>query len=410
LKNNKVQLDLFIFKSVKIPIDSTLTFSQDSLLGGKSILITLGSSSTMLKLNEVISSNITSTSLSDIGSSVSSAANEFRTLISKFNNLVDEDLLTSLDNTIKNIENISSNLNSVLDETKLNAILDNINNLALNASNSAKSFGDMSGEFKLTASTINKDLPSLLKELKLTIKNFKQTSASLNENIPQIASNLNEILEENKVPLNNTITAAGDFFSTGKKTLSVVDGYIEKLNQTKLEVSLESHYMAQDKFNESSFAVNFITNPTKSYMFEVTSTDDYSEEDTNGNLIEPDIHDEGKFLISAQMAKRYKDYRLRAGLIKSTGGLGIDYYSFNDKLQSSIQAYDFNSQNDLRSKRLTLDLGVRYEIAEYIDAYAGIRNAINSNRNAYIGLGIRFIDDDLKTLLGSAGGLGSLAK
>lgn len=408
--NNQIKLDLFIYKSINLPIDSTLKFTQDSLLGGKSILITKGTNKQYLKPKQSIKANIDNTSFADTSTSVNDAAQEFRVLIKKFNTLMDANSISSLKSTMNNIEQLSSSLNNAIDQNKLTQLLNNLNTLTKNISASSKQFGNMSSRFTHTADIINQDLPSLLSELKQTIRTFKNTSTTINEQLPQITSNINEILQENKKPLNETIKSAGDFFATGANTLGVVDEYIDKLSQTKLEVALESHYMTKDQFNESSFLLNYITNPTRYYMFQLTSTADYSNSDSNGSVIEPDIHDKSKFLISAQMGKRYKDYMFRAGLIKSTGGVGMDYYSHKDKLQSSIQMYDFNSQNDLRSKRATLDIGWRYEVAKYIDAYAGVKNVLNSNRNAYIGLGIRFVDEDLKTLMGSIGGLSNLAK
>ena len=54
--------------------------------------------------------------------------------------------------------------------------------------------------------------------------------------------------------------------------------------------------------------------------------------------------------FSAQVAKRYYDLALRGGFFESTGGLGFDYYLLDDKLIFSVEAFDFNPEENPHSR------------------------------------------------------------
>jgi phospholipid/cholesterol/gamma-HCH transport system substrate-binding protein len=90
--------------------------------------------------------------------------------------------------------------------------------------------------------------------------------------------------------------------------------------------------------------------------------------------------------------------------------LGADYYLLNDSFKASAQVYDFNAVNDIRGTRPHAKVTARYTFLKHLDLYGGYDNFLNDKAdNAYVGLGVRFFDDDLKTLIMSQS-LGSMAK
>jgi phospholipid/cholesterol/gamma-HCH transport system substrate-binding protein len=104
------------------------------------------------------------------------------------------------------------------------------------------------------------------------------------------------------------------------------------------------------------------------------------------------------------MGKRYNDVLIRAGIIENTGGVGVDYFWLNDKLKTSLDLYDLNAENDVRGDKFHAKLSTRYTFLKHLDLYAGWDNFLNEDaRNFFIGLGVRFVDDELKKFVGSAG-------
>jgi phospholipid/cholesterol/gamma-HCH transport system substrate-binding protein len=114
-------------------------------------------------------------------------------------------------------------------------------------------------------------------------------------------------------------------------------------------------------------------------------------------------HESGEFLFSAEYGKRFDDLLFRIGMIEGAGGFGIDYFGWNDTLKLSANLYDFNAVNDIRGKNPNFSVTVRYQFFRHINAYLSGNNLFNSRANSIsAGLGVSFVDNDLKNLLGSA--------
>jgi len=144
--------------------------------------------------------------------------------------------------------------------------------------------------------------------------------------------------------------------------------------------------------------------PTKQYIVGVTSSKDYSKLSTvNQN------HTKDKIYISAEYAKRFDNLLLRGGIIESTGGVGIDYYLNSDRFILSSEIYDFNAVNDIRGNNPHLNIAAKYIYLKHLEFLTGIDNILNTKaRSFFLGMGIKFGDNDLKTLL--SGGATSFLK
>jgi phospholipid/cholesterol/gamma-HCH transport system substrate-binding protein len=70
----------------------------------------------------------------------------------------------------------------------------------------------------------------------------------------------------------------------------------------------------------------------------------------------------------------------------------------------TLEAYDFNAENDLRASEAHLKLGMRYRFLKHLEMYVGWDNFLNSKAdNVYLGFGASFTEDSMKYLLGTAG-------
>ncbi len=109
------------------------------------------------------------------------------------------------------------------------------------------------------------------------------------------------------------------------------------------------------------------------------------------------------FLLSAQYGKRFDDLLFRIGIIENQGGAGIDYFALNDTLKLSTNISDFNAVNDVRGSNLNLTTTMRYQFFKHINFYLSGNNLLNTHANSVsVGVGVSFVDDDLKNLLGTA--------
>ncbi len=409
IEGSKVRTHMFIYKDMKVPSNSFVRPLQESMLGGKYVALTLGDGEGLLKDGDMIKSGARMSDFNDASNAMTETAVELKAFTEELREVLNGKSRENLRMTFSNLESITTELKKFTQLEHLNNITDNFNEMAVKLTETGDSFTKV-------ANTINNKLPTILKNLDILVKDLKFTSSEIRMKLPQVAEKFEQIeldlqalIDDNKVPVNNAINAADSFFSSGTDTFDKVDDLLNTINQVQLEVAMRQEYMSADEGAKGYLSLNYIPSDTKTFEFEVASADDYSQRDELDNLIEPKKHDESQLLISAQIAKRYDDLVLRAGLIENTAGAGADYYLLNDKFKASAQIHDFNAQYDVRGENPHAKLSARYTFLKHIDFYGGYDNFLNEKAdNAFIGLGFRFFDDDLKTLIMSQS-LGSMA-
>lgn len=102
--------------------------------------------------------------------------------------------------------------------------------------------------------------------------------------------------------------------------------------------------------------------------------------------------------FNAQIGKRFRDLALRGGLLSSTGGFGVDYYLYDDRLKLTGEMFDFREE-----ERPRLRFAADYSFFKNFFITAGVDNVLSEydETNFFLGAGMSFQDDDLKLLLGS---------
>jgi phospholipid/cholesterol/gamma-HCH transport system substrate-binding protein len=264
----------------------------------------------------------------------------------------------------------------------------------------------MSAGFSQTADTVNKDLPEIMKRVNSLTTRLDNISGALETKLPEavdkftkIEDNVSVMLAENRAGLKETISSAGSFFKSGEEAFGKVDTMLSNFTTSELQVAMHTDYMMRDQYAKIYLGITYLPNPETYYMLDLISADDYSINATQA----PGTHVKGRTTYSAQYGKRFDDFLLRFGAIESTGGVGVDYYTKHDRLKISGEAFDFNALNDHRSDRAHLKAQLRYQMLKHLEVYGGWDNFLNSrSQNVFLGLGLRFIDNDIKYTFGAA--------
>jgi phospholipid/cholesterol/gamma-HCH transport system substrate-binding protein len=298
-----------------------------------------------------------------------------------------------------------------------------------------------------------------------TTENFKDFSATLRDELPRItdkmntlADQLNDVVGDNRDDLQasmgnireltdrlqvsaenlNQITgkiAAGEG-SIGKlvndettidnlnETLDSIEGGVETLNQTmgryrryQLEVALRGEALASTEKSRMAFGFDLWTTKKRFFRFEgvdmpygrvrtdsqfVTTT---YPDGTEESYLEERIKTSDKIGINAQVGYRvFPDTIVRAGLIESSGGVGIDHSIKLGKrpLVLVFEAYDFAREFD---QQMHLKFEGRYFISRHLFLTAGWDDPLVSDKSSVLfGGGITWNDEDVKYSLGLAGG------
>jgi phospholipid/cholesterol/gamma-HCH transport system substrate-binding protein len=399
LTDRGVKLKLIIKKEVKIPLNSTVTLAQDNFLGGKYVKIIPSDEQVYYAKNQEIKKYLVNASMEDVMNNVNSAVDDIKVLIGKLNKTLDERTINNIKETMANVKDASVTLKSILNSTdqKLPKLLNNANNMVL--------------EYKKAGVTLNEKLPDIVKKTDNLLTKFNKTGDTLNEKLgplideyTKLGKNANSILNDNKNGIKEAVVSAKKFFVNGGESFKKIDDYLSSLTKSQILVDIQSNYMFKDDYFKTSAYISYLPVPTKYYIFGVTSSKDYSDL-SKINL----SHQEDKLLISAEYGKRFDDLLLRGGIIENTGGLGVDYYFNHDRFKLSSEIYDFNAVNDVRGNEPHLTVKGTYTYLKHIQFTGGVDNVLNTDaRVFFLGVGVKFKDNDLKTLL--SGGASSFLK
>lgn len=397
--NNRVKAVLSVHKGIEIPNNSLVIVTQESMLGIKFIDIRPGNSSVSLNDGDVIDNEKVYVSLEETSSSIYKSSEELRTFVKSLNEVFNENTKENLKSSIDNLEELTASINSIFDakvRDDLQKTFDNFQKLSSN----------LSGTIEENRDALNDAITSIAS----SAKNFSVTGNKLGsmadevkETTEHISGSVETLLTENSEPLNKVLKSMDGFFVSGTSGLKKIDSYLDSLTQSELEVAMRSEYILDDSLSRNYFSMIYRSSPTRFYNLDIVKGHNF-EMGTNGIAIPYEKHVESDILVSAQFGKRYNDLVLRGGFIENSGGMGLDYYSYNDKLKYSMQIFDFDAVNDARGDNAHLKIGMRYTMLKHVDLFLGIDNILNSESSSvFVGAGVRFIDNDMKLMLGQLG-------
>ena len=393
IEGRRVKLLFFINDEVEVASDSVVLIAQESVLGAKMVNIVQGSSTTALKDGEEIKQFKQYAALDETSDAVNAAARQLELLMKDLRDVLGADQKQDLREMIKAFRDTGVHLDQIVLE----------NRVAL--SDAVKNFRDMGAAFTNTANTINADLPEIMERINSLSARLDNLSVALENKLPEamekfiaIENNVSSVIEDNRDSLNAALVSADSFFDSGQSAFDKVDSLLSNFTVSELQVGLRGEYRFRDADSKAYGSVIYRPNPETYYLLDVINMGDYTREG-----IDPQKHEKSKLYVSGQYGKRYGDLMLRAGVIESTGGVGIDYFAYADKFKASAEIYDFNAVNDVRSENPHAKILLRYRFLKHLEVYAGWDNFLNrETQNIFLGAGIKFIDNNLKYFFGTS--------
>jgi len=407
LEGNRVLASLMIDEGVKIPNDSVIVISQDSLLGGKFLDIRPGQSKSFLTPNMLLKKEERVSTLGDASTSADNAFKEMTLVLKDIREVLQSGGKEDLSKTLSNLREFSDFLASINreDNQTIHQIIQNTNKTLDEFSAMSQNISQTSDEYRMVALNINRQLPKVMNNIDSVAKTLDKKLPVAMDKFIALENDLSGTLKDNKAPLKNALVSVDKFFGNGADTLEKVDKYFDTAIKSELAVEMRTDQIIGDGGYAKTY-VDMALKPdaTRYYMLGLTTSPDFSadENDPKG-YIGNKAHDEGEMRVSAQYGKRFDDMLFRIGLIENQGGLGVDFFGYNDTLKLSTNLYDFNAVNDIRGNNPNLSATARYQFFKHVNAYVGANNILNKEAvNFSVGLGISFVDNDLKNLLGIA--------
>ena len=351
-------------------------------------------------------------------------------------------LLNQIGAIADDIKSVTGSLSKVMGgeagEATLGAILDNIRQLShnLNAvvkNNEANISAMLENSRQLTANlnrivTQNDEkIAKTLDNLKSASKEMEKTFAALSdvtESIKKGEGTLGQLVKDKAMAdkLSNTMASLQDItekINQGKgsigrlineedtvnnlnESLSGINRYVTKAEQFRTFLSYRGEYLF-DKSEGKSY-LDLKIQPKEDIFYVVGLVSDprgrrtIRDTTTGGVTTHTEEWDKQGLLFNVQIGKRWKDIVLKGGFFESTGGIGLEYLTFNDRLKLSFEAFDFSSD-----RRTHLKAAAEYRLFKHLYLTAGWDDFISDqgNRSPFAGLAIRFEDEDLKYLITS---------
>ncbi|MEM8931098.1 MAG: MlaD family protein [Acidobacteriota bacterium] len=289
--------------------------------------------------------------------------------------------------------------------------------------------------FERFSTALADELPKLTAQIQAVLAQVDSVVSENRGDLQGSLANIREVTERMQASVDNLNDISGQIRSgegtLGKlvyddaahdslvDTLNAVETGVGSLNDTlgrvqklELELGLEATtYVDLDEEGGAAFRARLSSHPRRSYYLGLVDTPQGKvDEETRTiittrpdgtvetTVIEEQVREED-FTLTAMLGYQLGDFELRAGLIESAGGAGLDYHLFDRKLIVSLEAFDFDRPNDLDPH---LRFTARYLINPNILLIGGYDDPLADEfESVFIGAGIRWKDEDLKYLLGS---------
>ena len=423
LQNNKAKVVLRINPDVKIGKDFTAVLKTKGLLGERYVELIPGSpNAPSLEAGGEITRVTTYTDLDKLISILSDAATDIKKVSESLSSaLGGREGQATLKNIVTNIEEITERLNNIVkrNDEKFARI---VNNFELFSKILKEQGPEITGGLKAVADNLNQLIAENKEPLRDGIDNLRTATAKLGETmetINKLAKNVEPKIDDSVETIKSIVnkvdrgegtlgklvndTTIHDSFN---KTLTGINSYLGRVESFKTFVGYRGEYLFDASDTKSYLSLRFQPKADKYYLIEIVDdprgrknveTTETTVGGTTTTTKEVKTSDSLKF--SVQVAKRFKDLTLRGGIIESTGGVGMDYYMFKDRLRFTFEAFDFDKKNNPHLKA-----GLTYNLNKYFFITGGYDDFVSKLKLAspYLGIGLHFEDEDIKYILSSA--------
>jgi phospholipid/cholesterol/gamma-HCH transport system substrate-binding protein len=400
LKDGKALVTMRVIPDVKLEKDVTISIKTHGILGEKFVEIMPGTKGVAyIESGEQITQVEKQADIDKLLRELGTIASDVMEVTASLKTVVGgEEGDANLRAIIKNTRDLSESLKNAVqrNDERFNIMVDSLQNAAAEMHKTFAALSDITERVNRGEGTIGQLVKeeSVFDNLNETVASLQDITTKINKGEGTIGKLIND--EETVDNLNASLTRLDN-------SMAGIDRYISKAEQFRIFLSYRGEYLfdrsdaksylelkiqpKEDKF----YIVGIVTDPRgKRTTKEYTYSDGTSREETEW--------DRNKLLFNAEIAKRYKDVVLRGGLLESTGGVGIDYFAYNDNLKLTFEAFDFNKDRDPHLKVFG-----EYRLLKHLYLSAGWDDFLSNEGNAFpfVGFSIRFEDEDLKYLLTS---------
>lgn len=320
-----------------------------------------------------------------------------------------DQLISKLSAIADDIKKVTASLSQVFGsargEQSMEDILHDLRQTTANIKEFSYALRSDGGELVVRLNELAKNLNGVVDEnrdnLKVTLENVREASKSAEMALASI-DNVTKRIDRGEGTLGKLVTDDGMYNNIDSAAKGLTD-YVSRVERLKTTVAFRTEYLFPK--SKSYFTLELRPQPDKYYIAEIVSDPYavYKRVDTvltPGGTTTAETYEE-KLRFSLEFAKRWGNLALRMGLIESKGGLGADWFLFDDRVRFSVDSWNFDSKEP-KNENAHMKATATWNVNKVLFMNAGYDNFLNKDRAAgFAGIGLRFDDDDLKYLLGS---------
>jgi phospholipid/cholesterol/gamma-HCH transport system substrate-binding protein len=336
-----------------------------------------------------------------------------------------------LEDIVENVHQITTEVRTLLgaNEGNVNATASNLRqitaDLRVEIPKIAASIDRVANSMNGTVNENREDVRQIVENLRVLSADLKVTAGNLNEITGKVRNGEGTVGKLfNSDEAHEKLVSALTSVESGVNELKTTLG---RANRIGLDVGIRGEYLAGKKddnplgFSDTSRSgvqLRIVPNPEHNRFYNVEVNEDprgsRKEKIIETTTLDPDTglsstvitrqtKIERNFVVSAQAGWQLDRLGLRLGLFDSSGGAGADY-RLNDRITFTGEAFDFGKRyDDSPHLRIYGQYVIRKEKPNFPQVFvqSGVDNILNSTAFT-LGGGIRWKDDDLKYLIGSA--------
>jgi phospholipid/cholesterol/gamma-HCH transport system substrate-binding protein len=414
LENGMARIDVRVNGEVKLHKTARLGVKSASLLGENIIVLTEGLGEPDKKNGDEIEVMPEARSVEDLKETVGRIADLVEKVAQQLANSVgSEEGGRNLSAILKNLAEATDAVNLTVRENRavIHDTLENVNHITLTS-------GPELQKILLNVRVITEDVKELLAaqgangqqgELRNTVERINRASKSLESALGHIDSVAGRV--DRGEGTIGRLTKDEALINEVQGVAEGVNDYVDGLRRLQTIVGLRSDYnflantiksyveLRLQPREDKYYVIELINDPRGKTSFTQTDTDTTNPKDpAHYRTVTTTTTDAFRFTI--QFARRIGPFTGRFGIKESTGGVGLDTHLLSNRFEIVQDLFGFGEEIKPRYR-----LYVGYEFIHRLWLLGGVDHILLPNRRDYfIGLQLRFTDDDLKTILPFTGG------
>lgn len=414
ITERKARVILYIDEGRRIDREAVVSIRSQGILGDKFVGINPGNSGDYYERGEVITHTRAGTDLDSLMDSLQTAGTDLSAILSSLRRVIgteegEQSLTEILQNTrslTANLDRLTSNLDVMTAENRedIRAAIANIRQVTENLRDDLPGLTD---KLEGAADQVTGVLSENRENVKETVERIRRDAELLEETLESVRI-IAKRIEDGEGTIGKLINE-DETYTSLNETLGGINKALKKGEQLQVLVDIHGNYLSEVEGVKGYVVLDIKPTPDKFYRLEIiddpegarnwtdtTTVTTISPPGTTVTTVTEEVQYESKLKFSLELGRRFYDTVFRLGYIESSFGFGVDHFWSNDDIRLSMDVWDMD-----RDVNPQVRLASSFRFLEFFHIDFGAEDLVNDDRDPsiFIGLGLSFVDDDLKYIL-----------